>query len=305
MLGDIETVLESSIRLGHIFLFAALGEYVAERAGTINISLEGMLLAGAYGAALGASETGSPVLGIFAGIIAGLLVAFLQALLSHRLNIDQFVVGIALTVLVIGLTTFLFLEIKMLPGRIHEFEIPLLAEIPVIGKALFAQRWLAYAAFFLPVLIWRIVNHTRWGLEVRSVGEDPAAANVNGIPVLKRRRQSIYVAGLCSGLAGAYLSLAVTGAFSQNMSAGKGDVAIAAVLFGGWTLMGTIFGAFLFGFADALVLSLQIIGLNIIPGPILDSMPYLLALIGLLTISNLSRKPAALASKFDASGDAS
>ena len=113
------------------------------------------------------------------------------------------------------------------------------------------------------------------------------------------------MAGLCAGLAGAYLSLAVTGAFSQNMSAGKGVVAIAAVLFGGWTLVGTIFGSFLFGFADALGLSLQIIGLDIIPGPILDSMPYLLALIGLLTIANLSRKPAALASKFDPSGDSS
>ncbi|MAJ50549.1 MAG: ABC transporter permease [Flammeovirgaceae bacterium] len=301
MIEDIEIILESSIRLGHIFLFAALGEYVAERAGTINISLEGMLLAGAFGGALGASETGSPVLGIFAGIAAGFIISYLQANLSHRLNIDQFVVGIALTVLSIGLTTFLFLEIKIYSGRIHEFAIPVLSEIPIIGTALFAQRWLGYVAFVLPFFIWAIVHRTRWGLEVRSVGEDPSAANVSGIPVLKRRRQSIYIAGMCAGLSGAYLSLAVTGAFSQNMSAGKGVVAIAAVLFGGWTLFGTICGSLLFGFADALGLSLQIIGFNVIPGPVLDSMPYLLALIGLLTIANMAKKPAALAENFDPS----
>ncbi len=298
MIADLETIIEPTVRLACLLLFAALGEYVAERAGTINISLEGMMLSGAYTAALMSSQTGSPVAGIAFGMLAGLAVAAIQAHLSHHLNVDQFVVGIALTTLAIGVTTFLFTEIEMAGGRIHVFEIPGLASIPLIGEALFGQPWLTYATVPVAAAVWWILQRTPWGLEVRAVGENPGAADVSGVPVLARRREAVYVCGLLSGLSGAYLAVALVGGFSQNMTAGKGFIAIAAVLFGGWRLWGVIAGSLLFGFADALAIALPAVGIERVPGAVLDSMPFLLAFLGLLVFAARARKPDALAKPF-------
>jgi general nucleoside transport system permease protein len=298
MIDDISTIMDSTIRLVNLLMFAALGEYVAERAGTINISLEGMMLGGAYGAAIGSSELGSPVAGIFCGMAVGLLVATAQAHLSHNLNANQFVVGLALSALILGLTTFFFIEIDMAVGRIGTLEIPLLSEIPILGKAVFSQRWLGYFTFALIPFVWWLLQRTTWGLEVRSVGENPAAADASGVPVLARRRQAIYLCGILAGLSGAYLSVSVVGSFSQNMTAGKGFIAIAAVLFGGWRLWGVVAGAALFGLADALRIALPAVGVQNIPGPLLDSFPFVLALAVLLVFATRARKPAALAEPF-------
>ena len=299
MIADLETIIEPTVRLAVLLLFAALGEYVAERAGTINVSLEGMMLGGAYAAAITTSQSGSPLAGIVLGMLAGLLVAALQAHLSHQLDVDQFVVGIALSTLVIGITTFLFIEIEMTGGRVHVIEIPGLVHIPLVGEALFGQPWLTYMIVPAVVAVWWIMQRTPWGLEVRAVGENPAAADVSGVPVLARRRQAIYACGLLSGLSGAYLAVALVGGFSQNMTAGKGFIAIAAVLFGGWRLWGTIVGALLFGFADALAVALPAVGIENVPGAVLDSMPFLLAFAGLLVLAARARKPAALAQPFN------
>ncbi len=298
MIGNIETILEPTVRLGVLLLFAALGEYVAERAGTINISLEGMMLSGAYGAALVSSLTGSPVIGILAGMAAGLAIAYIQAQLSHRLDIDQFVVGIALTTLAVGLTTFLFIEVEMTSGRLHEFRIPGLADIPIIGEAFFGQVWLTYLIVPAIFIVRWVMTRTSWGLELRAVGENPPAADVSGVPVLARRRQSIYVCGLLAGLSGAYLAVGLVGGFSQNMTAGKGFIAIAAVLFGGWRLWGVVAGALLFGFADALAVALPAVGVENVPGALLNSLPYVLAFAGLLVFAARARKPSALAVPF-------
>ncbi len=298
MIGNIETILEPTVRLGVLLLFAALGEYVAERAGTINISLEGMMLSGAYGAALVSSLAGSPVVGILAGMAAGLAIAYIQAQLSHRLDIDQFVVGIALTTLALGLTTFLFIEVEMTSGRLHEFRIPGLADIPIIGEAFFAQVWLTYLIVPAIFIVRWAMTRTSWGLELRAVGENPPAADVSGVPVLARRRQSIYVCGLLAGLSGAYLAVGLVGGFSQNMTAGKGFIAIAAVLFGGWRLWGVVAGALLFGFADALAVALPAVGVENVPGALLNSLPYVLAFAGLLVFAARARKPSALAVPF-------
>lgn len=298
MIGNIETILEPTVRLGVLLLFAALGEYVAERAGTINISLEGMMLSGAYGAALASSLSGSPVVGILAGMAAGLVIAYIQAQLSHRLDIDQFVVGIALTTLAVGLTTFLFIEVEMTSGRLHVFRIPGLAEIPIIGEAFFGQVWLTYLAVPAIFIVRWVMTRTSWGLELRAVGENPAAADVSGVPVLARRRQSIYACGLLGGLSGAYLAVGLVGGFSQHMTAGKGFIAIAAVLFGGWRLWGVVAGALLFGFADALAVALPAVGVENVPGALLNSLPYVLAFLGLLAFAARARKPSALAVPF-------
>ncbi len=298
MISDLETILEPTVRLATLLLFAALGEYVAERAGTINISLEGMMLTGAYTAAITSSEIGSPVAGIFFGMLAGAVVAAMQAHLSHQLDVNQFVVGIALSTLAVGVTTFLFTEIEMTGDRIGVVEIPGLVNIPLIGEALFGQPWLTYLIVPAVGVVWWILQRTPWGLEVRAVGENPVAADVSGVPVLARRRQTIYVCGLLAGLSGAYLAVALVGGFSQDMTAGKGFIAIAAVLFGGWRLWGTIAGALLFGFADALAVALPAVGIDTVPGAFLDSMPYGLAFAGLLVFAARARKPTALASPF-------
>ena len=298
MISNLETILEPTVRLGVLLLFAALGEYVAERAGTINISLEGMMLSGAYGAALGSSLASSPVVGILTGMAAGLIIAFIQAQLSHRLDIDQFVVGIALTTLAVGLTTFLHIEVEMTSGRLHVFRIPGLADIPLIGEAFFAQVWLTYLIVPAIFLVRWVLERTSWGLELRAVGENPPAADVSGVPVLARRRQAIYVCGLLAGLAGAYLAVGLVGGFSQNTTAGKGFIAIAAVLFGGWRLWGVVAGAMLFGFADALAVALPAVGVENVPGALLNSLPYVLAFAGLLVFAARARKPTALAQPF-------
>lgn len=301
MIADFETIIEPTIRLAVLLLFAALGEYVAERAGTINISVEAMMLAGAYAAALGASETGSPVLGAALGVAAGLAVAAMQAHLSHNLDVNQFVVGIALTTLAVGVTTFLFHEVggsSMASGILHVVEVPVLADIPLIGEALFGQPWPTYLIAPAVAAVWWTVHRTGWGLEVRAVGENPTAADMSGVPVLARRRQAIYVCGLLSGLSGSYLAVALVGSFSQNTTSGKGFIAIAAVLFGGWRLWGTIAGALLFGFADALAVALPAVGVENVPGAVLDSMPFVLAFVGLLVFATRARKPDALAEPF-------
>jgi simple sugar transport system permease protein len=298
MFQDTELILSSGVRLAMPLLLAALGEYVAERAGTLNVSVEGMMLGGAYSAILGSTITGSPATGLVFGVAAGMLVGALQANLSHRLTANTFVVALALNTLVLGLTSFLLAERDLDPGRVGVLTIPVLSDIPLVGEPLFSQRWPAFFAYALVPATWWVVQRSRWGLQIRAVGENPQAADVSGIPVNIRRRQAIYVCGAMGGLGGAYLSVAEIGVFNQNMTAGRGFLAIAAVIFGGWTLRGTVAGCFLFGGADALRLALPALGYRITP-QLLIMAPYLLALLTMLVLARRQREPAALAATFE------
>jgi simple sugar transport system permease protein len=297
-MDSITTILASAIRLTGPLAFAGCGEQVAERSGTLNISIEAMMLAGAFFGVLGTSVFGSVVGGLLLGMLAGLVVSIIHANFSHRLNANTFVVGLTLNVLLLGLTSFLLETIDMEPRQAGKIEIPVLKEIPVIGEPLFVNRWPIYLLVPLIPLSWWLVRRTRWGLEVRASGEDPQAADVTGIDVNKRRRQSLYYCGLLSGLGGAYLSVAEVGLFNQNMTAGRGFIVNAAVIFGGWTLTGTLAGCFLFGAADAMRLALPALGYKITP-QLLIVAPYLLAILAMLFFANRNRKPAALAVPFE------
>jgi general nucleoside transport system permease protein len=297
-MDSITTILASAIRLTGPLAFAGCGEQVAERSGTLNISIEAMMLAGAFFGVLGTSVFGSVVGGLLLGMVAGLVVSIIHANFSHRLNANTFVVGLTLNVLLLGLTSFLLETIDMEPKQAGRIEIPVLKEIPVIGAPLFVNRWPIYLLIPLIPLSWWLVRRTRWGLEVRASGEDPQAADVTGIDVNKRRRQSLYYCGLLSGLGGAYLSVAEVGLFNQNMTAGRGFIVNAAVIFGGWTLSGTLAGCFLFGAADAMRLALPALGYKITP-QLLIVAPYLLAILAMLFFANRNRKPAALAVPFE------
>lgn len=299
-LGNIfsaDALYVSAFQLSVVFLFAASGEWVAERAGTLNISVEGMLLAGAFGAALGMHWFSAGAFGLLVGAAAGLLVALIQANLSHRLTANQFVVGLALNVLVLGLTAFLDTEIDLGRTRTSTLRIPVLADIPLIGEALFARPWPGYLVYPIVAGLWYLVYRTRWGLEVRAVGQSPQSADVSGIDVNARRRQAILVCGITAGFGGAFLVLGQVNQFQPNIVNGRGFIAIAAVIFGGWTLRGTVIGCVVFGFVEALSIAIPAERYTVDPF-ILDAAPYVVALVVMLLFATRVRQPRALAQPF-------
>lgn len=189
-LDSTTTILASGVRLTVPLAFAACGEYVAERAGTMNISVEAMMLGAAFTSIATASATGSATAGLVVGVVTGLVLGFVHGNLSHRAQINTFVVGLVLNALVLGLTSYLITTNQFASHQVHMLSIPLLQDIPVIGKPLFSERWPAFLLFALVPLTWWLVERSRWGLELRAVGENPQAADVTGIKVNMRRRQA-------------------------------------------------------------------------------------------------------------------
>ena len=278
--------------------FAGVGEYVAERAGTLNISVEAMMLSGAYAGALGTSVSHNAAAGLVWGMAAGLLVGVIHGNFSHRLQANTFVVGLTLNVLALGVTNYLVQKIDMTPRQVGIWKVPLLWRIPVVGKPMFAERWPAYFLVAVIPAVWWVMHRSRWGLEMRSVGENPKAADVTGIHVNRRRRQGLMLCGVLAGLGGAYLSVGEVGTFNSNMTAGRGFIVIAAVIFGGWTLRGTIAGCLLFGGVDAMRLALPALGYTINPQLLIAS-PYVIALLAMCFFAKRLRQPAALAQPFE------
>ena len=294
---DVETILTSAVHLSVPLSFAACGEYVAERAGTLNISVEAMMLSGAYAGAIGSSVMHNAAAGLVWGAAIGVVIGAIHGNLSHRLRTNTFVVGITLNVLALGLTSYLLNAIDMQPRQVGILTIPLLSDIPIVGRPLFSERWPFFLLYALVPVVWWIVQRRRWGLELRSVGENPTAADVSGINVNRRRRQALLWCGALSGFGGATLSIGEVGTFNSNMTAGRGFIVIAAVIFGGWTLRGTIAGCFLFGGADALRLALPALGYTVNP-QLLIAAPYLLALLVMCFFAARARQPGALAQPF-------
>ena len=291
------TMYASTVRFAALIAFAAIGEWVAEKSGTMNISVEGMILTGAFTAALGSYWFDDPWLAILVGVLGGFLTAAIHANMSHRLGANQFVVGLTLNVLAVGLTAFLNAQVRPTVVRIEELRIPLLADIPLVGDALFDRTWVLYLLYPLVPLAWFLVYRTRWGLEVRSVGENPQAADVSGIDVNKRRRQAVYFCGICAGLAGAYLTVGQSGSFAADGVSGRGYLALAAVIFGGWTLKGTVAGALVFGVFQALGSAYQALGYEANPS-LLTALPYVMAIATLLLFAYRSRQPESLGRPF-------
>ncbi|MGW4031762.1 ABC transporter permease [Streptomyces sp. NPDC004838] len=298
MIDEASVILASAVRLTVPLAFAACGEYIAERAGTINISVEAMMLGGAFSAVLGATVTGSASTGLIFGMVAGLIIGFVHAQFSHRLGVNTYVVGLVLSALVLGLTSFLLDSVALDKDRqVDAVHIPFFSDIPLLGPVLFSHRWPVYLLIGLIPFVWWLVQRSRFGLELRSAGENPQSADVTGIDVRKRRRQALLICGLLSGLGGAYLAVGEVGMFNQNMTAGRGFVVIAAVIFGGWTLRGTIIGCLVFGAADAMRLALPALGLQL-NAQLLIAAPYLLALLAMMFFAKSHRAPGALGVPF-------
>jgi simple sugar transport system permease protein len=234
---------------------------------------------------------------MIAGALGGMIVAGVQAEMSHRLAADQFVVGLTLNILVLGLAGYLDREIEPSARSAGVLNIPLLSDLPLIGQALFGQRWPFYLLYLLVPLSWWLTFRTRWGLEVRASGEDPQSADVSGIDVNRRRRQAIYYTGITSGLGGAFLVFVQIGDFNDGIVGGRGFIAIAAVIFGGWTLRGTVAGCILFAGALSFRLSIQGLGYEL-NSELLQALPFLVTIFAMAIFAKRVRPPVALARPF-------
>jgi general nucleoside transport system permease protein len=300
--SEVELVLflEASVRLGVPLALAAMGEAITERSGVINLGLEGSLIAGALGGALGALAFGSAGLGVVAGAGAGLAVAFVFAAFSVGLGTDQIITGTAITLGGLGLTGAIYQARFGATGTaltlptLAAAPLPVVSGIPWVGSALFAQAPTAYLAYALAPLLWYFLFRTEWGLELRAVGEEPDAAQAAGVRVRWVRLWATALGGALAGIAGAHLALAHAGTFAENMSAGRGFIAIAVVVLGRWNPVLVLLAALLFGAASALQFLLQAVGLDL-PYQLFLAFPYLLTLAALAGWVGRARAPAALA----------
>ncbi|MEJ2203983.1 MAG: ABC transporter permease [Gemmatimonadota bacterium] len=299
--------LEAAVRLGVPLALAALGETITERSGVINIGLEGSLIAGALGAALGALAFDSPVLGVLAGAGAGLAVSAVFAAFVVGLNTDQIITGTAVTLGGLGLTGALYQARFGVTGTaltlptLRPVSVPLLSDIPVVGPAFFNQAPTAYLAYLLAPVLWALLFRTEWGLELRAVGEGPSAAQAAGVRVRWLRLLATLFGGTLAGVAGAHLALAHAGTFAENMSAGRGFIAIAVVVLGRWNPVWVLFAALFFGAASALQFFLQALGMDV-PYQLFLALPYLLTLAALAGWVGRARAPASLALPWPRSG---
>ena len=274
----ISGTLTGAVGPGVSVLYAVYGELITERAGRINLGMEGCLLMGACFGFLAAAETGSAALGALAGLAAGAMLAAIQAYLVTFRDTNQLATGLALTLFAGGLTAYVGRDyVDRIITGLNPVAIPGLAGIPVLGEALFRQDLLAYAAYAIGPLLWFALRYTRWGLSLRAVGESAAVAFAAGRNPALLQLTAIILGGALAGLGGAQLSIGLTHTWSEGMTAGRGFIAVALVIFGLWSPLRGMLGALLFGGAVGLQLQLQSLGAPISPF-LLDMLPYLLTL---------------------------
>jgi general nucleoside transport system permease protein len=298
---DLLGALQLSIFAATPLILGALAGIVGERAGVINIAIEGQLLAGAFAGALFASVTHSLGVGIVAAAISGGLIGALLAVFAIRYLVNQVVLGVVINLLVLGLTSYLYHALMQedsatynSPGVLSPVRIPVLADIPIIGPLLFDANIIVYLMYVLIVVIDIGLFRTRWGLRTRAVGEHPRAADTVGINVRRIRYRNVLLGGLIAGLGGAFLSIGAVGSFSANMSSGKGFIALAAVIFGRWSPRGAIAAALLFGFTNELQVLLSVVGTPVqIPSAFLAMLPYLATLFAVAGLVGKVSAPAA------------
>ena len=288
---------------------AAVGETVAERAGVLNLGLEGMLLGGALASFLVAYYLGSVALGTLAGIAIGIGLGALMAFLSVTLRTEQIINGIAIVLLAQGLTAFVFEKLfggeeQPTVAGIPDLEVPLLADIPGVGPVLFEQNALFYIAFALVIAVWLVLVRTRFGLSVRAVGESPAAADAAAVSVARTRWLALLICGGMAGMGGAVLVLGELNLFEAGVSGGRGWIAIALVIFGRWNPPLVLGGAFLFGFTDALQIRVQAVSggsASTVPTEIFGALPYVVTLavmVAATVLAGRDAQPAALGVPF-------
>jgi simple sugar transport system permease protein len=292
-------MLVSSVVRATPIALAALSGIWCERAGVVNIGIEGMMLVGAFASVVVASASGSMLLGVLGGIVAGAALAALHAVLAIRFRVDQVISGTGVIILALGATSFLqravLNENQSLnqPGpAIAAVGIPGLWRVPVLGPLLFNHSPIIYALVLLLALTHAVMYYTSWGLRVRAVGEHPRAADTLGIKVLAIRYVAVLISGAIAGLGGSYISIGSAGRFNEGMTAGKGFLGLAAMIFGNWNAGGALFGSLVFGFFDSWQEKLAILQVGVAPD-LLGMAPYLATMVVLAGIVGRARAPAA------------
>lgn len=294
LLGMLRSTLLRAVPL----TLGALSGVLCERAGVINIAIEGMMLTAAFVGSLVASAAGDLWVGLLLGVLSGAVLGALLAVLSIRYRVDQIIGGTVINIFALGITSYLsariFSSYQNLnnPGRFGVVDIPFFSDIPIIGPILFSNNIFIYLMYVLVAVITIGLFRTRWGLRVRAVGEHPKAADTVGIKVLRTRYQNVILGGMAAGLAGAYFTLGSVGRFDENMTAGRGFIALAAMIFGRWHPVGAFGAALLFGFADSLQNKLAILDTPI-PSEVLLMAPYLATILVVAGVVGRARPPAA------------
>jgi len=295
----ISGLIGATMRMATPIIFATLGEILAERAGVLNLGIEGIMLMGAMTGFLFTFSSGSIWLGVFAAACVGMLLGLLMALLSVHLGLSQHVSGLGITLFATGLAMFIYrlhFGSPTVPPVIEPFKqvtLPLLSKIPIIGSALFTQYSLTYIAWLLVPAVSILLYKTKIGLKIRTVGENPVVADTVGVNVTLTRTLCLVAGGALMGIGGAFLTLAHQNMFLIDVIGGRGWVAIAMVIFGNWDPVKGTIGALIFGFLDGLQLRLQSVGMDI-PFHIFLMVPYLLTIVALIGVSRRATVPAGL-----------
>ena len=294
---DLE-LISSGVRLSTPLILAALGGMFSERSGVVNIALDGIMIFGAFAAASVAYELGNPWMGLLAAVIVGGLIAHVHGVASIRYQADQIVSGTAINLLAIGvpamLANALYGSTSITPNLVLPLpviELPLISKIPVLNVLVGKYSFLVYFAFLMVPLSWFVLFKTSFGLRLRSVGENPDAANTAGVNVYLMRFYGVWLSGMLAGLGGAFLSIAHGSAFVRNISAGRGFIALAALIFGRYNPKLTLVGCLLFGIADAFQIRVQ--GAVDIPVQFIQIFPYVLTMVVLAGLIGRAKVPAA------------
>src|SRR5215217_4290141 len=290
-------ILQSTVRNATPLVFAALGGLFSERSGVVNIGLEGLMLISAFAGVVGAHFSGSARVGLFTALGAGLLFALIHALMCVTFEADQIISGTAINLLALGGTGFLMVVIFGSGGtspRVDSFEsvaIPLLSDIPIIGKAFFDQSLLVYLIYILVPVTWFVVYRTPFGLRLRATGEVPEAVDTAGVSVTRMRYYGVALSGILAGLGGVYLSMGVLSAFTEGMTTGRGFIALAALIFGRWNPLGAAGAALLFGLGLAITYQVP---QEAIPIEFIQMLPYVLTIVVLAGFGGRAIAPAAI-----------
>jgi simple sugar transport system permease protein len=291
-------LLVAAVALAAPLMFAAIGETISETAGVLNINLEGMMLFGAFAGVLATYATKSVVLGFVAAALGGALLAWIHGVICFVFRGNQVVSGVVLNILALGVTSFLLTtvlapRVSKSIASVPNVEIPLLSDLPLVGQAFFDQDVMVYLAFLLVPAVWWLLNRTAMGLSLKAAGERPHAAESLGVDVGRVRWAALMTCGLLAGLGGGQLALAGIGFFTQNMTAGRGFIALAAVVFGRWRPVGVAIAVGVFALADAFQARASGLGIDV-PYQFLVMLPYLVTLLAVAGLMRGARAPAFL-----------
>jgi ABC-type uncharacterized transport system permease subunit len=295
------SVLASTIRIATPVLLAALGELVTEKAGVLNMGVEGMMLTGAFAGFYFTYETGSLWIGILGGMLAGGALSLIMAFMGVTLRLNQTVIGLGMNLLASGLTFYWYrstFDPTVVSGTptvdiFPPLKIPFLSDIPYLGEVLFSQRLLTYVAFLMVPIIWFFLYRTKYGMALRGIGENPRAVDTKGIRVRTYQYAAVFFGGMMAGLGGAFLPLGSTALFVTEITAGRGWLAIVLVIAGNWIPWRVMVAALIFAFLDAFQLQAQGLGVNL-PFQIMLALPYVAAIIAMMSTRARSIAPAAL-----------